>query len=185
MSLLQVTQFTEKWYFCLHFFASKCRQLLVTFAEYFVLQNGFNSSQSSQLKWKRRKSMNEMNVWQNFTFPWGKPTAAIINKKTSLLSIRAALDRHLKALFFILFSRIIINVIILKQLVASGERGYRNILDPAFMTFAGPPAVTFTHMMKKRSLSAPATFPLYVCKNSKFKTPQKVGSTKMHVKNSD
>ena len=88
-------------------------------------------------------------------------------------------------LFFILFSRIIINVIILKQLVASGERGYRNILDPAFMTFAGPPAVTFTHMMKKRSLSAPATFPLYVCKNSKFKTPQKVGSTKMHVKNSD
>ena len=112
MSLLQVTQFTEKWYFCLHFFASKCRQLLVTFAEYFVLQNGFNSSQSSQLKWKRRKSMNEMNVWQNFTFPWGKPTAAIINKKTSLLSIRAALDRHLKApksfknmsLFYFIFS---------------------------------------------------------------------------------
>ena len=48
-------------------------------------------------------------------------------KKTSLLSIRAALDRHLKApksfknvSLFILFSRIIINEIILKQVVASG-----------------------------------------------------------------
>ena len=49
-------------------------------------------------------------------------------KKTSLLSIRAALDRHLKAPRYfknmslvVLFSRIIINVIILKQLVASGD----------------------------------------------------------------
>ena len=32
------------------FFASKCRELLVTFAKYFVLQNGFNSSKSSQMK---------------------------------------------------------------------------------------------------------------------------------------
>ena len=32
------------------FFASKCRQLLVTFAKYFVLQNGFNSSKSWQMK---------------------------------------------------------------------------------------------------------------------------------------
>ena len=32
------------------FFASKCRQLLVTLAKYFVLQNGFNSSKSSQMK---------------------------------------------------------------------------------------------------------------------------------------
>ena len=49
-------------------------------------------------------------------------------KKTSLLSIRAALDRHLKApksfktfSIFILFSRIIIIVIILIQLVPSGD----------------------------------------------------------------
>ena len=34
----------------LHFFAEKFRQLLVTFAKYFVLQNGFNSSKSSQMK---------------------------------------------------------------------------------------------------------------------------------------
>ena len=47
---LQVTQFTENWYVCLHFFASKCWQLLVTFAKYFVVQNGFNSSKSSQMK---------------------------------------------------------------------------------------------------------------------------------------
>ena len=40
-------QFTENWYVCLQFFASKCRQLLVTFAKYFVLQNGFNSSKNS------------------------------------------------------------------------------------------------------------------------------------------
>ena len=32
------------------FLASKCRQLLVTFAKYFLLQNGFNSSGSPQMK---------------------------------------------------------------------------------------------------------------------------------------
>ena len=49
-------------------------------------------------------------------------------KKTNLLSIRAALDRHLKApksfknmFIFNSFSGIIINVIILRQLVASGD----------------------------------------------------------------
>ena len=50
ISVLQLTQFTENWYVCLHFFASKCRQLLVTFAKHFVLQNGFNTSKSSQMK---------------------------------------------------------------------------------------------------------------------------------------
>ena len=50
MSVLQVTQFTENWDVCLQFFASKCRQRLVTFAKHFVLQNGFNSSKSSQMK---------------------------------------------------------------------------------------------------------------------------------------
>ena len=56
--LLQVTQVTENWYVCFQFFASKRRQLLVTFAKYFVLLNGFNSSKSSQMKSKTRKSMN-------------------------------------------------------------------------------------------------------------------------------
>ena len=50
LPFLQVTQITENWYVCLHFFASKCWQLLGTFAKYFVVQNGFNSSKSSQMK---------------------------------------------------------------------------------------------------------------------------------------
>ena len=33
-----------------HFFASKCRQFLATFAKHFVPQNGFNSSRSPQMK---------------------------------------------------------------------------------------------------------------------------------------
>ena len=57
ISLLQVTQFNENWYACLNTFFL-CRQLLVTFAKYFVLQNGFNSSKSSQMKKKTWKSMN-------------------------------------------------------------------------------------------------------------------------------
>ena len=59
-SLLQVTQFTENWYACLLFFASTCRELLVTFAKLFDggLQNGFNSCKSSQMKQKTRNSMN-------------------------------------------------------------------------------------------------------------------------------
>ena len=32
---MQVTRFTENWYVCLLFFASKCRELLVTFAKLF------------------------------------------------------------------------------------------------------------------------------------------------------
>ena len=45
-----------------HFFASKCRQFLATFAKHFVPQNGFNSSRSPQMKsmvekpkWRERK----------------------------------------------------------------------------------------------------------------------------------
>ena len=96
-------------------------------ALYFVLQNGFNSSKSSQMKYKTWKSMNEINVWQNFTFPWGKRTAAIRRKPACCRSEPPLTDifkpQNLSkiCLFFILFSRIIINVIILKQLVASGD----------------------------------------------------------------
>ena len=42
----------ETSYVCLHFFASKCRQLFVTIAKYFVLQNGFKRSKSSQMNRK-------------------------------------------------------------------------------------------------------------------------------------
>ena len=31
----EIPQYNWPWYVCLHFFASKCRQLLVTFAKYF------------------------------------------------------------------------------------------------------------------------------------------------------
>ena len=112
------------------FFASKCWQLLVTFVKSLVLQNGLNSSKSSQMKQKTWKSMNLiLNVWQNFTFPWGKPTAAhkLIRKPACCRSEPPSTDilkpQNLSkiCLFFILFSRTIINVIIPKKLVASRD----------------------------------------------------------------
>ena len=62
-----------------------------------------------------------------FSFPWGKPKAGIIRNPACCRSEPPSTDilkpQNLSkiCLFFVLFSRIIINVIIPKQLVASGN----------------------------------------------------------------
>ena len=77
------------------FFASKCRQLLVTFAKHFVLQNGFSSSKSSKIY--GNMEVDELNKCPAKFYVSVRKTDDSYYKRTNLLSIRAALDRHLKA----------------------------------------------------------------------------------------
>ena len=100
------------------FFASKFRQLLATFAKYFCSTEWFQQQQKLTNEIDNTQ-VDEIKCLAKFYVSVRK-TDGSYYKKTSLLLIRAALDQNLKApnffknVFFMLFSRMIINVIILR-----------------------------------------------------------------------
>ena len=104
----------------LTFFCFKVSATFSNFCEIFCSTEWFQQQQEFTNEIENME-VDELNKCLAKFYVSVRKTDGSYYKKTSLLSIRAALDRHLKALFFILFSRIIINVIILKQLVASGD----------------------------------------------------------------
>ena len=98
-------------YFCEIFFSTECLQQQQEFTN--EIEN---------------MEVDELNkCLAKFSFPWGKPKAAIIRKPACCRSEPPSTDilkpQNLSniCLFFILFPRIIINVIILKQLASSGD----------------------------------------------------------------
>ena len=119
---MQVTQFTENWYVYWHFFCFKVSATLSNFCEIFF---PFFSTEWLQQRQEFSNEIENMEVDElNKCLPKFyvsvRKTDGSHYKKTSLLSIRAALDRHLKApkslknlSIFILFSWIITNVMIL------------------------------------------------------------------------
>ena len=129
---MHVIQFTENWYVCLHF----CFKVSATFSnfceifcstEWFQQHNGICTCDIFSAEWFQQQhkftneidnmEVDELKCLAKFYFSVRK-TDGSYYKKTSLLSIRAALDRNLKApksfknmYLFMLFSRIIITVI--------------------------------------------------------------------------
>ena len=127
ISLLQVTQFTENLYVCLHFSCFKVSATFGNFCKIFSSTEWFQQQRESTNEIESME-VDELNKCLPKLYVSVRKTDGSYFKKTSLLSIRATLDRHLKApksfknmslSYFIFWNNH--QVIILKQLVASGD----------------------------------------------------------------
>ena len=111
---MQVTQFTENWYVCLHFFCFKVSATFSNVCEIFCSTDWFQQPQEFTNEIENMGVDELIKCLAKFYVSVRK-TDRSYYKKTSLLSIRATLDRHRKApkslqknVFFILVSWIII-----------------------------------------------------------------------------
>ena len=79
------------------FLLTKCRQLLITFAKFFFFSAECLQQQQEFTNEIENMEVDELNKCLTKFFAAVRKTDGSYYKKTSLLSIRAALDRHLKA----------------------------------------------------------------------------------------
>ena len=96
ISLLQVTQFTENWYVCLHFFCFKVSATFSNVCEIFCSTDWFQQPQEFTNEIENMGVDELIKCLAKFYVSVRK-TDGSYYKKTSLLSIRATLDRHRKA----------------------------------------------------------------------------------------
>ena len=95
ISLLQETKLTENWYFCLQFFCFKVSATFSNFYEIFCSVEWFQR-QKEFTNERENMEVDELNRYLA-NFYLSARNYRRLYKKTSLLSIRAALDRYLKA----------------------------------------------------------------------------------------